>query len=520
MIIRGLLDRSLSSQICIRGFAPIKELARISKANYKYQRKLLDEQEAVISNFLETEQYLFFPEVILSYKVKHDYSLKNLEMTPLQLIESGKSFISNIDKTKIRIKKNNYNNIFDVSERNEIRIVELELDDSELTSAIENNNHPFDRIDGNHRLSASENLHTDRVTKMNVPFCIILAEETYRVQFNAEKNINEKVRQENPEKFEKVVFHNINTKTIPLTSEENLKVIIDDNQNFSDEELKDIIGIEALKTRELIEKVNPEIFTGIEHILSKKYRTYYIEVFRKLIEKGESDETLVNKVFESLKSIDQLYNENDKLKANSSFGLLTAFLYFHIENNKAKYLFFIDWVLNNHIFEIQEIKAESIIKIFNKISEKNIQIFVAMPYYEGDPDIMETYNQAYKRVIERIKADYKHVNINLYPIMQYNGKTRDIIENMISEIKHCNIFIADITGGNANVGYELGIARGLKKPTIIVRQQGDQTKVPFDYEHDVRNPFNEKAIHTLENEVYENVVAILASEYGYVIENK
>ena len=27
MILRGILDRSLSSQICIRGFAPIKELA-------------------------------------------------------------------------------------------------------------------------------------------------------------------------------------------------------------------------------------------------------------------------------------------------------------------------------------------------------------------------------------------------------------------------------------------------------------------------------------------------------------
>ena len=33
MILRGILDRSLSSQLCIRGFAPIKELARISKAD-------------------------------------------------------------------------------------------------------------------------------------------------------------------------------------------------------------------------------------------------------------------------------------------------------------------------------------------------------------------------------------------------------------------------------------------------------------------------------------------------------
>lgn len=48
MIIRGILDSSLNGQLCIRGFAPIKELARISNANYKYQRKPLAEQEETI----------------------------------------------------------------------------------------------------------------------------------------------------------------------------------------------------------------------------------------------------------------------------------------------------------------------------------------------------------------------------------------------------------------------------------------------------------------------------------------
>ena len=55
MIIRGILDRSLSNQICIRGFARIKELARISKANPEYQRELLVKQKDVVSNFLTDE---------------------------------------------------------------------------------------------------------------------------------------------------------------------------------------------------------------------------------------------------------------------------------------------------------------------------------------------------------------------------------------------------------------------------------------------------------------------------------
>ena len=57
MIIRGILDRSLSNQICIRGFARIKELARISKANNEYQRELIDKQLTQTSNFLVEEKF-------------------------------------------------------------------------------------------------------------------------------------------------------------------------------------------------------------------------------------------------------------------------------------------------------------------------------------------------------------------------------------------------------------------------------------------------------------------------------
>ena len=68
MKLTGILDNSLNGQLCLRGFANIKDLARISKADYSYQRGLLDRSD--ISDFLETQTYLFFPEVILSYKIQ------------------------------------------------------------------------------------------------------------------------------------------------------------------------------------------------------------------------------------------------------------------------------------------------------------------------------------------------------------------------------------------------------------------------------------------------------------------
>ncbi|MCX7353092.1 MAG: hypothetical protein NTW22_07525, partial [Proteobacteria bacterium] len=357
-------------------------LARISKADYSYQRDLLGEQEEEIRDFLDKENYLFFPEVILSYKIKYDLSKAADSETPLQKIQSGKKFTSNIDKTKFNAKIYQLKT-YDVGGKDRFTILEIDIADSRLTEAINNEIFPFHRIDGNHRLSAAETAATDKVKRMIAPYCILLGEEYYEkgkvIATTTTDTFNKAV---------KVFFHNINTKTIPLTSEENKKVIIDDVENFPNDELENIIGSEGVLTRELIRTVNPEIFTGIEHILSKQYRTYYIDVFRKLLSKGEDADSLVEKVLASLQAVNILYNANDKLKANSSFGLLTAFLYYHVENNPAKYNFFINWVLSNHIFEVQEIKADSIIKIFDKIAERNVSVFVAMPYYEGSPEIM------------------------------------------------------------------------------------------------------------------------------------
>ena len=103
MVIRGILDNSLSGQLCIRGFTPIKELAKISCADYNYQRNPIEGREDIIT-FLETETYLFFPEIILSYKIRHD-SVKKPNDNPLRAIQSGNKYKSNKDNVEIRIKK-------------------------------------------------------------------------------------------------------------------------------------------------------------------------------------------------------------------------------------------------------------------------------------------------------------------------------------------------------------------------------------------------------------------------------
>lgn len=212
MIIQGILDNSLNGQLCIRGFANIKDLAKFSEADYSYQRPLLDRTD--ISDFLETQEYLFFPEVILSYKFKHQFNSQ--KDTPLIAVQNGKNYKSAINGDSISVKV--FADKKDFSAK-AIRVVKLIVNDI--------NGKPFHRIDGNHRLNAAEISENEKVERMVIPFCLLLGTEYFDSNVMVD---NEETK--NFDKAVKVFFYNINTKTIPLTSEQNLKVLIDDNGNF------------------------------------------------------------------------------------------------------------------------------------------------------------------------------------------------------------------------------------------------------------------------------------------------
>lgn len=476
MIIRGILDNSLNGQLCIRGFAPIKELERISQADYEYQRDLI-KNRTDIEDFLETQSYLFFPEIILSYKVKYEIASgkgrgnANEYNEPLTLMQQGKKYTSKVDGTIIQVKLLSYPNL-DTSGNANIKIVELYISEEEVI------NRPFHRVDGNHRLNAAKQSKSPKVERMVAPFCIILGTEYY---------LNNKLQDnKSPQEFDKAVkvfFHNINTKTIPLTSEENLKVLIDDETNFSDTDLENIFdGIYPIKTRELIKKIPIDLLKGIIHILSKNYRTYYNDIFERLLDEGDMDEEkIVDKVAESLQAVNQLYSDNSKLKSNFSYGLLTAFLWYHIKD-KDKCKLFKDWILNNSIFDISEVSADSLINIFDKLCSQEIKVFVAMPYFEGNKNIIDEYNKIYGKAIKEIADKYK-INISLYPIMNNSGSTIDQIQDIINKIKACKICFADITDNNANVTYEMGWARALNVKVIIVKRKGSADP-KSDYRND------------------------------------
>lgn len=96
--------------------------------------------------------------------------------------------------------------------------------------------------------------------------------------------------------------------------------------------------------------------------------------------------------------------------------------------------------------------------------------FVVMPFgVEFDRIYRYIYQPAIKEAgLEPLRADDIYDN-------------QPIIQDIKQSIQNATLVLADVTGRNANVNYELGIAHGLGKEVIIVTS--NQNDVPSDYRH-------------------------------------
>lgn len=76
------------------------------------------------------------------------------------------------------------------------------------------------------------------------------------------------------------------------------------------------------------------------------------------------------------------------------------------------------------------------------------------------------------------RAKQRLANVRCQTIGQREGATFDIVNGLLDAIRSCDFCIADITGNNVNVIYELGFATALEKPIILLTQ--DLETLGFD----------------------------------------
>lgn len=435
-VFTGAFESSIGGFLTIRGYARLSELAKCSYANFEYQRELKQDHVAEIKAFFKEGRDLFFPEIILSAKLEYDFENGDPIDDPASLLRTAKPFKSNT--TGIEIKPTKKRSSQDIARYS------IHIPDGDPI---------LRRIDGNHRLTAFEALEDQNLHDRDLaPFCIVLM-----TQGEARRN-------------EKALFHNINSKAKPLTSEESFKGIIDDETDFPDSELKNRFGPEYLQCRQLRRSLDFNFLPNLKSVFGKNdgqnecARSVLIQSLQdvqKLIDPKVEMNT--DSIFEAIKEINITYND-ERLKKSTAQGLFSAFLYFQLAGNKDVGTLeqFRKWVLKTHQYELQTIHAADLIKIFGKIAQsRKREVFVSMQF---SPETKPNY-EAIQSAISDINTQYK-LDIRIRPIRIDHfdtGFSYEINEEVLRHIENSGLLIADLTMGNKNVYHEIGYLMGLNK---------------------------------------------------------
>lgn len=109
--------------------------------------------------------------------------------------------------------------------------------------------------------------------------------------------------------------------------------------------------------------------------------------------------------------------------------------------------------------------------------------FIIMPFTEthvkGEHIDQKALTYIYTNIIKRAVAEYTSKNKPVFSdIARYESNIGSIISGIVNNLNESDLIIADLTGLNPNVMYELGVRHTLKRGTIIITQ--DLKSLPSD----------------------------------------
>ena len=476
MKLNGVLSKIMDNYLCLRGIASIKLLAQISEINPDIQRDLLEEHKDEMKEFLERGEYAFFPEVVLSMNMGLSDENEDFIKLAAAADSADKGFNSKVGKVKINFIHDN-NKLID--ERRYLKVAQISFDDNDIR---------LSRIDGNHRLSVANYLSSDIL----IPFCIII--------FPNEKEARNNSR---------AIFHNINSKQIPIKMEQNIKIIIESSCVYTDGILEQPqpFGLHYKFTRELLcgnNKIDFTCFPNINRLVSSNKYSFFTDLFRYLLKDDLiSKETAVADVKSELVNVENAINESSIVISSNNSSIVGALAYYKL-TNLDKYNRFIKWVAKNHISDAKNVGIDDIISIFDKVYD-NIpkKVFLARWY----PDSTDENYQSAQHRLDALKSVVESLNLELIDLGTQEGATFDIRSVMYNEIKNCDIFIADLTGCRHNVMVEVGYALRSDKERMLFyfAQTKQYSKPPFDLNGFRYEPINDSA------EIYTKVKPLIVS---------
>ncbi len=459
----GILEYSMGGFLCLRGFASYKMLSHISRPNPAVQRDLIEEHKGEMADFLNKGEYRFFPEVILSLNLtdgKTDFDLLEYMHTDLQ---EGKTWNKRINGFHFSVSQNKTKNVLGpyspVPKIERINIAHIRFNEKE---------HAITRIDGNHRLSAADEVTDD----FDTPFCLLLF----------------RTSQEN-EQFSRAIFHNINAKQIPLMLEENLKVILTSPEVFPDAKLigDPSFGWQYYLSRKIIKEIDFSYFPLIYTFIGKTQYSFFVELFSFLIRNGsvEENDEAISKVKSELTNIEQALSESEIAGTTKNVAVIGALAYYKL-TNLSKYKGFLSWVKRNNIGNVDILHISDVIHLYDEIYEHvPKKAFLARWYPSAENDSQTEADKAKHRV-QAMQEVADELGIELTDLGTRETGTFDIREVMYKDIRNCDIFIADLSGARHNVMIEVGYALkhvGTGRMLFYFQESEKCKKVPFDVNH-------------------------------------
>jgi len=147
---------------------------------------------------------------------------------------------------------------------------------------------------------------------------------------------------------------------------------------------------------------------------------------------------------------------------------------------------------------------------------ENLKAFMLMPF---DDKVAESlYTLCTKKVCKEFNVVCERSDEIITP--------HPIVEDIVKAIEEVNIIIADISGKNANVFYELGISHILKQNQTIIISRDDFEHTPFDirhfriikYENTILGKENyEKELRTMLKNILRDYRVLYKNEYDILI---
>ena len=445
----GIIDYSMGNFLCIRGFSSYKLLSKVSDCDTDVQRSLIPKHKEDIAAYLNKGEFRFFPEIILSTSLQDNDNYDEVSRFFETMRSKGEWGRKQLGKFNISIFRH------ETKERN--RLAQISFYEYEVK---------LKRIDGNHRLSAANEVEGD----FTVPFCLVLTPT----------DLDLKV-------FSTAIFHNINAKQIPLNLEENLKVILRNKEIFPDDKLKtdNSFGWAYYLARKILEDVDFGYFKNISFYIEAKKNTFFVELFKYLINNKtiEESEESIDIIKSQFVEIEKALSESGIVATTTNIAVIGALAIYKLSDH-FKYRAFLSWIKMNNIGTVENLHIDDVVRIYNEIYEHIPKKAFLARWYPGETDPeLSNANHRLRAIKEVVEND---LHLSLTDLGTRDTGTFDIREVMYRDIRECDIFIADLSGARHNVMIEVGYALKHMDTVRMVFyfQETENCKtVPFDVSH-------------------------------------